>query len=60
VFSLRNAERVLVKNCHARWGSNRQSYFGPALEAENVKELKIEHFDGIASDPARDKALVIS
>jgi hypothetical protein len=60
VYSLRNAERVLVKDCHARWGNNRQSYFGPALEAENVKDLKIEHFDGIASDPARDKALVIS
>jgi polygalacturonase len=60
VFSLRNAERVLVKNCHARWGKNRQNYFGPALEAENVKDLKIEHFDGIASNPLKDKAMVIS
>jgi polygalacturonase len=60
VFSLRNAERVLVKDCHARWGSNRQSYFGSALEAENVKDLKIEHFDGIASDPAKDNPVVIS
>jgi polygalacturonase len=60
VFSLRNAERVLVKDCHARWGNNRQSYFGSALEAENVKELKIEHFEGIASDPVKNKAIAIS
>jgi hypothetical protein len=60
VFSLRNAEQVLVKNCHARWGENRQSYFGAALEAENVRDLKIEHFEGVASDPAKTKAIIIS
>ncbi len=58
-FSLRNAKNVVVKNCQAHWGSNRQEYFGPALEAENVQGLKLEGFAGEAAWPAREKAVVI-
>jgi polygalacturonase len=59
-FSLRDAQHVTVRDCKVHWGSNRQPYFGPALEARNVKDLKLEHFEGEASDPARNKAVVIT
>ena len=59
VYSIRNAEDVLMRNCKARWGTARQAYFGPALEVENVKDFKNVGFEGEASDPARFKAVVI-
>jgi hypothetical protein len=60
VYSLRNAVDVVMKDCKAGWGSNRQSYFGPALEVENVKNFKLEGFEGQASDPSREMAIVIA
>ncbi len=60
VFSIRNADNVLMKDCTAAWGENRQSYFGPALEVENVKGFRNEHFTGEAAYPDRQKAVVSS
>jgi polygalacturonase len=58
VFSIRNAKNATVRNCKASWGSDRQPYFGSALEAENAPGLKIEHFEGEAAFPDRQKAIV--
>ena len=52
VFSLRNAENVTLNNCKARWGVNRQEYFSNALQAENVRNLKMENFQGEAANPS--------
>lgn len=59
VYSLRNAERVVVRDCNARWGANIQPYFGCALEAENVQSLGISRFSGEAAHPERDEAIVL-
>jgi polygalacturonase len=59
VFSVRNARNVIVKDCVARWGNDRQEYFTNALEAENVQGLKIEHFTGEAAFPGQQKAIEI-
>jgi polygalacturonase len=60
VFFLRNAKNVTVKDCVARWGEHRQDYFTHALEAENVQNLKLDHFTGEAAHPATEKAIAIS
>jgi hypothetical protein len=49
VFFLRNLDGVTVRRCTARWGSHLQSYFSYALEAHNVRGLKMEHFTGVAA-----------
>jgi hypothetical protein len=59
VFFLRNARRVTVRDCQAHWGVHRQPYFGSALEADHVADLKIERFQGEAADPKSDKAIAI-
>ena len=58
VFSIRNARQVLVKDCKAHWGETRSSYWGPALEADNVEDLQLVGFEGQASDPAKFDAIV--
>ena len=60
VFFLRNAKNVTLRDCKARWGKNLQPYFGAALEAINVQNLKLERFEGEAAFPGRDKAIQIS
>lgn len=60
VYSLRNAIDVTLRDCKALWGSNRQPCFGPALEAQNVTDLKLEHFTGEAAYPDKEKAIVRS
>ena len=60
VFSLRNAKDVTVKNCTARWGRNRQSYFSNALQTEHVSGLKLLGFRGTAAFPEKQKAIAIS
>jgi polygalacturonase len=60
VFSIRNANRVLMKDCKAKWGATRQPYWGPALEVEDVKNFQLVGFEGEASDPAKSKAIVKS
>lgn len=59
VFSIRNAQHVQMRHCKAQWGANRQSYFGPALEAENVQDLQLHHFEGKAAFPDRQRAVII-
>jgi hypothetical protein len=51
VFSIRNAKNVTVRKCTARWGDHREPYFTHALQAENVRDLKIEEFTGDAAHP---------
>jgi hypothetical protein len=57
-FSIRNASRVMMKDCRAKWGKTRQPYWGPALEVENVKDFQLVGFEGKASDPTKYKAIV--
>jgi hypothetical protein len=59
VFSIRNAKDVTVKDCRARWGRNRQPYFGSALEAENVTGLNVQNLQGDAAFPDRQKRILI-
>jgi len=59
VFSIRNANDVTIKDCVARWGSNRQPYFSNVLQAEHVRGLKIEGLSGAAAFPATQKRLLI-
>jgi hypothetical protein len=59
VFSLRNARNVTVRDCIARWGTDREDYFTHALQAENVQGLKIEHFTGEAAHPDKERAIEI-
>jgi len=59
-YSIRNAKHVVLKDCIARWGANRQDYFSYALEAENVEGLDTKGFRGEAAYPQRDKAIKIS
>jgi polygalacturonase len=59
VFSIRNARNVTVRDCTARWGKQREPYFSYALEAQNVKNLQLEHFTGEAAHPDREKAIQI-
>jgi len=59
VFSIRNATKVIVKGCTARWGEHREDYFTHALQAENVKGLSIEHFTGEAAHPGKQKAIEV-
>jgi hypothetical protein len=58
-FSLRDASNVTVRDCTARWGSNKQQCFSQALQAQNVKDLKIERFHGAAAFPDTQKAMTI-
>jgi polygalacturonase len=57
-FDNRNASRVMMKDCRAKWGKTRQPYWGPALEVENVKDFQLVGFEGKASDPTKYKAIV--
>jgi hypothetical protein len=60
VFFLRNAKRVTMKGCTAQWGEDRQDYFSHALEADNVRDLVLQHFTGQAAHPATQKAIQIT
>lgn len=48
-FFLRNVNGATLRRCTAHWGGHLQSYFSCALEARNVSNLKIEHFQGKAA-----------
>lgn len=56
-YSIRNARSVTMTDCKARWGKNLPDYFGCAVEAENVEDLKLIRFEGKAAHPERDKAV---
>jgi polygalacturonase len=57
VYFLRNAVDVTMRRCKAHWGSDRPDYFSYALETQNVKDLKLEAFEGAAAFPDRDPAI---
>jgi hypothetical protein len=59
VYSIRNADHVLLRDCKARWGTNIQDYFGCAVEAENVRDLALTRFSGEAAHPERDEAVTV-
>jgi polygalacturonase len=59
-FSIRNAKNVTVKDCTARWGAHREDYFTHALQAENVRGIKIERFTGESAHPGVQKAIDVS
>jgi hypothetical protein len=58
-YSIRNASRVELRDCIARWGANRQDYWSHALEAENAPALTLDRFQGNAAHPDRDKPVSI-
>ena len=58
VFCIRHAKDVVVKNCTARWGRNRQPYFSNALQAQDVKNLKLEGFKGEAAFPDKQRIAI--
>jgi polygalacturonase len=58
-YSIRNAKNVVLNDCKAHWGTNRQDYFSYALEAENVVGLEMKGFRGEAAHPERDRAIKI-
>jgi len=53
VFSLRNARHVVLKACKDSWGDKHQLHYGPALEVENVADLKLVGFETQALVRAR-------
>jgi Glycosyl hydrolases family 28 len=59
-FSIRNAKNAELRHCKARWGSNRQSYFSNALQANHVEGLKLVDFRGKAAFPDRQRPISIS
>jgi hypothetical protein len=58
VYFLRNAENVTLRNCKAGWGAKRLDSYSYALEAVNVKNLKVDNFSGTAAFPGRDPAIL--
>ena len=59
VYLLRNVSDATLRNCKAHWGTHREDYFSYALETENVRDLKIENFQGEAAFPDREPARMI-
>jgi hypothetical protein len=45
-FFCANAGRVVLRDCEAVWGPNRQDYFGNDLDHDNVKDLVVTGFHG--------------
>jgi hypothetical protein len=50
-FHIDNASNVVLRNCEAAWGSNKQEYFAHAIEASDVDGLTVEGFVGEAAFP---------
>jgi len=52
---------VTLRNCRVSWGSNwgnnPPDYFGHALQAENVSDLKLIRFKGKAAHPEHREAI---
>ncbi|MCA9732862.1 MAG: right-handed parallel beta-helix repeat-containing protein [Deferribacteres bacterium] len=59
-FSLVQAKDITVRNCQVMWGNNRPAYYGAALEAEHVSNLKIENLIGESAQPDRIKSVNIT
>jgi len=50
-ISIRQAERVTLRDCTIRWGDNRPDYFTNAIRAESAPGLMLERFVGEAAHP---------
>jgi hypothetical protein len=50
-FHIDNAANVVIRNCEAAWGANRQEYFAHAIEVVDVEGLRLEGFVGDAASP---------
>jgi hypothetical protein len=59
-FYLSRAKDVTLRNCKVKWGNNRPEYYGPAVEADRVQDLKIEDCKGEAAHPEREDAVKIT
>jgi hypothetical protein len=59
-ISIRHANKVLVKDCTARWGDHPEKYWSNALQASDVQGLKLENFNGEAAFPDAQKAVVVT
>ena len=57
-YSIRNASHVVLRDCRAHWGANRQDYFSHALDAENARDLELTRFQGEAAHPEREVAVI--
>lgn len=50
-FHIHTASNVVLRNCEATWGSNKQEYFSHAIEAVDVDGLVVEGFVGESAFP---------
>jgi hypothetical protein len=58
-FSVRHANHVTLKNCTVTWSGDCPEYFGSALEAESVDNLRLTGFQGPAAHPKSAEAVWI-
>ena len=58
-YFIHKAKAISLKNCAVVWGENRPDYYGHALEAGEVDNLRIDNFNGKAAHPERDEAIKI-
>lgn len=59
-YYIRFAENVTLKKCSIKWGTKVPEYFSHAVEAHDVKNIKLKGFKGPAAHPDRDKAISIT
>ena len=52
------AKNVTLRHCDIRWGANRPSYFGPALEARDVDGLRLDDFSGTAAHAGEPERII--
>jgi polygalacturonase len=58
-FSIRHAENVTLKDCRVAWGNHCPDYLTNAIEAEDVRGLKLEKLIGGSAHPGRYQAVSI-
>ena len=58
-FKLNQANDITLRNCRITWGENRPEYYGSAVDANQVENLKIENFAGAAAFPEQNRAIQI-
>jgi hypothetical protein len=49
---VQTAGRVTARDCEVVWGENCPPYFGEAIEARDVRDLRMERFQGQPAHPA--------
>ena len=53
-FYLINASKIFIHNCSISWKGDKPAYYGSAIHAENIKQLKVENFEGEPAFPYKD------